>query len=141
MTTIEYLHQPGMIRQEIARKIVRIENLRRYAARLTAPVREVEVQSTPDPARMQAFLSEVADTEKEIDDLRKILEKTLDEIALYLSFLSDPLMHRVMELRYLNCLDWNQIAWQVGYYPTSVYRVHRRALKLLPPPPGAPDET
>ena len=51
MTTIEYLHQPGMIRQEIARKIVRIENLRRYAARLTAPVREVEVQSTPDPAR------------------------------------------------------------------------------------------
>ena len=85
MTTIEYLHQPGMIRQEIARKIVRIENLRRYAARLTAPVREVEVQSTPDPARMQAFLSEVADTEKEIDDLRKILEKALDEIAVYTS--------------------------------------------------------
>jgi DNA-directed RNA polymerase specialized sigma subunit len=49
-------------------------------------------------------------------------------------------MLRIMELRYLEFLDWEEIAREVGYFHTSVYRIHRRALDLLPPPPATPGE-
>ena len=140
MTTVEYLLRPKMLRAEISRKLIRVESLRRYAARLTAPVREVEVQSTPDPARMQAFLSEAADEEKAIAALRKDLKQAITDTAIYLSFLPDTQMLRIMELRYLEFLDWEEIAREVGYFHTSLYRIHRRALDLLPPPPATPGE-
>ena len=141
MTAVEYLLRPKMLRQEIVRKTARVESLRCFAARLTAPVRDVRVRSTPDPARMQAFLSEAADEEKAIAGLQKELEQAMDEIAIYLSFLPDKQMLRIMELRYLECLEWEEIARKAGYFHTSVYRIHKRALDLLPPPPGMSDGT
>ena len=139
MTVIEYLSRPEMIRREIARKTMRVETLRRYAERLTAPMREVRVRSTPDPARMQAFLSEAADEEKAIAGLQLELDRVLDETAFYLSFLPQPQIMQIMEFRYLEGMDWGEIALQTGYYLSSVYRIHRQALNMLPPPPEVPD--
>ena len=76
MTVIEYLRRPEAIRQEIARKTVRVRVLRRHAQRITSAMRDVRVKSTPDPARMQAFLSEAADEEKAIAGLQQELARS-----------------------------------------------------------------
>ena len=139
MTVIEYLSRPQKLRKQIARKLVRVESLRWFASRLTPTVREVEVKSTPDPARMQAFLSEAADEEQAVLRMRKELDRVLDETALYISYIPDSRIVRVMELRYLEGLDWQEIALEMDYFISSVYRVHRKALAMLPPPPEVPE--
>ena len=118
---------------------MRVESLRWFAARLTPTVREVEVKSTPDPARMQAFLSEAADEEQAVLRMRKELDRVLDETALYISYIPDSRIVRVMELRYLEGLDWQEIALEMDSLISSVYRVHRKALAMLPPPPEVPE--
>ena len=138
MTVTEYLQRPDKIRKEIARKRTRIEALRRFAARLTEPLQEVRVSSSPDPARMQAFLSEAADEEEDIARLQQELERVLDETAIYLSFLPDEQMVRVLGLRYMEGLTWMEIALRLDYHISAVYKIHRRALVLLPPPPEVP---
>ena len=139
MTVIEYLRRPEAIRQEIARKTVRVRVLRRHAQRITAAMRDVRVKSTPDPARMQAFLSEAADEEKAIAGLQQELAQVLDETAIYLSFLPQEQMEQILELRYLAGMEWKEIARLTGYFLSSVYRLHTQALRLLPPPPEVPD--
>ena len=140
MTTVGYLSRPEALRREIVRKQQRAEMMRRLAARLTSPLREVTVCSSPDPARMQAFLAEAADLEQEIllmeEDLRRVLAETLR----FISSLADELLIRLLELRYLDALPWTEIAGCLGYSRASVFRLHRAALDLLPPPPEDPED-
>lgn len=37
----------------------------------------------------------------------------------------------IMELRYLECLDWRGVAERSGYNPRHVYKLHGQALAML----------
>ena len=140
MTAREYLSRPEALRREIARKQVRIDTLRRLSARLTAPPREITVRSSPDPSRMQELLAEVVDGEREILLLEEKRRELLADTALYISLLPDEKLIRLMEMRYLDSMSWEEITLCLGYSPSSVFRIHQQALSLLPPPPEAPEE-
>ena len=136
MTVLEYLLRPEALRKEIARKTLRVGYLRQFADRLTSRIQEARVTSSPDPARMQAFLSEAADEETEIARLREELERVVCETAIYLSFLPDEHMIQLMELRYLDGMPWMDIAVRMDYHISAVYKINNRALEMLPPPPA-----
>ena len=134
MTVQDYLLRPELIRQEIRRKQERIESLHRYTTRLSAVLRDVRVKSTPDPAYVQAILAEIADEEQAILRLQEDLTRALADVALYISRLPAACV-TLLEVRYLDGLTWPQVMDRLGYSRTSVYRIHRQALDLLPPPP------
>lgn len=140
MTVREYLEQPETLRLEIRRKQARIETLRRLSTRFSAQLSDVRVQSSPDPARMQAFLAEAADEEREVRRLEAERVRALADAALLISALPDDRMARVMELRYLDRCRWEEIADRLECSGSAVFRLHRRALELLPSPPGTPAE-
>ena len=141
MTTREYLERPEAFRLEIGRKQNRIETLRRLAGRITAHLSDVQVRSTPDPSRMQAFLAEAADEEREILRLEEARKQALVDSALLISRLPDEKMARILELRYLDRLGWEEITEEMGCCASRVYRLHQLALEILTPPPEAPEET
>ena len=64
--------------------------------------------------------------------------RALEDTALYISSLPDERLIRVMRLRYLENLDWPEIALRMGYCASLTYALHSRALRLLPPPPEDP---
>lgn len=134
MTTQEYLLRPEVLQREIDRKQFRIAALRRYAERLSAPLQEVRVQATPDPARIQVFLAEAADEEQAVLRLQEEKLRALADVALYLSVLPDPYLP-VMESRYLEGRRWKETARRLDYSLTSVFRLQQQALEMLPPPP------
>ena len=131
MTAREYLSRPRTLLQEITRKQRRILFLRRLADSTTAPLREITVQSTADPARVQAFLAEAADEEEEIRRLEAAREQALIDAALAISLLPDEKQVMLMEMKYLDGCGWAEIASQLAFCRSRTYRLHQLALEWL----------
>ena len=141
MTALDYLGRPEALRREIAREKDRIDSLRELCTRVSARLRKVTVRSSPDPARMQDLIARIADGEQELRRLEEDLRQALADTALYISSLPDERMIRVLELRYLEGLSWEQTSQVMGYCRAGVFRYQQEALLLLPPPPADPEET
>lgn len=135
MTAREYLERPETIRREIMRRRTRIETLRRLSARFSAELSDVRVRSTPDPTRMQAFLAEAADEEREISRLEEERRRAFADSALLISRLPEEKMIRVMEMRYLDLLPWEEITDRMDISASRAYRLHQLALDILTPAP------
>ena len=141
MTVPDYLRRPEAIRREILREQKRIGVLRGLSARLTARMQQVSVRSSPDPTRLQSLMAEIVDGENEILRLQEDLKQALADTAVYISLLPEEHLIRVLEARYLDGFGWEESASRLGYSLTSVFRYHRQALLLLPPPPEVPEES
>ena len=139
MTAREYLDRPEKLRLEICRRRARIETLRRLASRFTAGFSDVRVRTSPDPSRMQSFLAEAADEEREIVLLGDKRKQALAESALLISRLPDEKMARILELRYLDRLPWEEITERMDCCASRVYRLHQLALDILTPAPEVPE--
>ena len=128
---LDFLLRPGQIEKEIRRKEHRIETLRSMAGRKMPRLEKVRVQSTPDPTRMQTLLAMAADEEKEIRDLEAEMERAWEEIALAISDIPDTLMIELLDLRYLQYRNWDEIARELVYSQGWLHKLHRRALSLV----------
>ena len=137
MTAKEYLERPEAIAREIRRKQARTETLKRLATRLGPALSDIRVQTTPDPTRVQGFLAEAADEEREIARLEEKLQEALCDSARLIARLPDEKMARILEMRYLDRLPWEEITDRMDCCASHVYRLHQLALDLLTPPPDA----
>lgn len=140
MTAKEYLQRPKQIVQEIRRKQGRIETLKRLATRLGPEMSDIRVQATPDPARIQGFLAEVADEEREIARLEEKLQEAMCDSARLIARLPNEEMARILERRYLDEWTWEEIIEEMDISRTQVYERHRIALDILTPAPETDDE-
>ena len=140
MTAKEYLQRPKQIVQEIRRKQGRIETLKRLATRLGPEMSDIRVQSTPDPARIQGFLAEAADEEREIARLEGKLQEALCDSARLIARLPNEEMARILERRYLDRWSWEEIIEEMDISRTQVFERHRTALDILTPAPETDDE-
>lgn len=140
MTAKEYLQRPKQIVQEIRRKQGRIETLKRLATRLGPEMSGIRVQTTPDPARIQGFLAEAADEEREIARLEEKLQEAMCDSARLIARLPNEEMARILERRYLDEWTWEEIIEEMDISRTQVYERHRIALDILTPAPEAEEE-
>ena len=131
MTIRECLDRPKDTELEIERKRMRIEALRRMATRFAPTLTDMRVQTTPDPSRVQEFLADAADEEAEIPGLEETREKALACVSKMISGLPDEKLLRIMELRYLDRLPWEEIIDEMDMCPSQVYRLHKKALEIL----------
>ena len=140
MTAKEYLQRPKQIVQEIRRKQGRIETLKRLATRLGPEMSDIRVQTTPDPARIQGFLAEAADEEREIARLEGKLQEAMCDSARLIARLPNEEMARILERRYLDEWTWEEIIEEMDISRTQVYERHRIALDILTPAPEVEEE-
>ena len=140
MTAKEYLERPEAIAREIRRKQARTETLKRLATRLGPALSDIRVQTTPDPTRVQGFLAEAADEEREIARLEEKLQEALCDSARLIARLPSEEMARILERRYLDRWSWEEIIEEMDISRTQVYERHRIALDILTPAPEAEEE-
>ena len=140
MTAKEYLERPEAIAREIRRKQARTETLKRLATRLGPEMSDIRVQTTPDPARIQGFLAEAADEEREIARLEEKLQEALCDSARLIARLPSEEMARILERRYLDEWTWEEIIEEMDISRTQVYERHRIALDILTPAPEVEEE-
>ena len=140
MTAREYLERPEKIAREIRRKHARIETLKRMATRFGPELTDVRVQSTPDPARMQTFLADAADEEREAARLEEKLQEAMCDSARLIARLPNGDMARILEMRYLDRMIWEEIFDEMDMGSSRVYELHRKALDILTPAPEVEEE-
>ena len=71
------------------------------------------------------------DLEYEINDDIDRLVDLKREMASLIERIPDPSYRVLLELRYLGCSRWEDIALKMGYDLRWVYRLHGRALKEM----------
>ena len=140
MTAKEYLERPEAIAREIRRKQARTETLKRLASRLGPALSDIRVQTTPDPTRVQGFLAEAADEEREIARLEEKLQEALCDSARLIARLPSEEMARILERRYLDRWSWEEIIEEMDISRTQVFERHRTALDILTPAPEVEEE-
>lgn len=133
MTARDYLAFLEELRREIVRKEERAEALRRMAVSLAPKIiGDVRVRTSPSPDRTQILIGEAVDEEKEAACLRDQYAEMLTAFSLAISALPDPLMVRILELRYLENRPWRSIACATHHSERRVFALHSGALSLLP---------
>ena len=80
--------------------------------------------------------------QRRLEQLQSTLDRAQREVAWAIGRLPNPRARTLMEMRYLSCLTWDEIAQALYASPRAALRMHQRALRqidiLLSESPGDP---
>lgn len=128
----EFLLQSQHIRARIRAKQERIRSWQELATSITAPIAG-DGGSTPsrDVKKLERYMTEVVSLENEILDQIHDLQQAERDFYTVTSQLNNPAMQLVLELRYLNGLNFMEISGRIHYSYRWVIELHRRSLQKL----------
>lgn len=118
--------------QLIDSKLRQLDQLKAYRARLPAGGSDAgPVQSgLSDPTASMA--AKITDLDWSINyEIDKLVELKESARVLFCKLDGDLRLKLIMELRYLECLDWQGVAARSGYNSRHVYKLHGQALAML----------
>lgn len=126
----EFLNGPKFTAEQIqAKKRKRTERLLAMvpgAIRYDTP----RVQSSPSD-RMSEIMGEVDELDQEIEDLRELLRLKRQEVADLSRRELDEQACRVIILRYIDGLQWRDVAAAVHKSERAVFRIHKDATDIF----------
>ena len=126
----EFLNGPKFTAEQIqAKKRKRTERLLAMvpgAIRYDTP----RVQSSPSD-RMSEIMGEVDELDQEIGDLRELLRQRRQEVADLSRRELDEQACRVIILRYIDGLQWRDVAAAVHKSERTVFRIHKDATDIF----------
>lgn len=126
----EFLNGPKFTAEQIqAKKRKRTERLLAMvpgAIRYDTP----RVQSSPSD-RMSEIMGEVDELDQEIEDLRELLRLRRQEVADLSRRELDEQACRVIILRYIDGLQWRDVAAAVHKSESTVFRIHKDAADVF----------
>ncbi len=130
MTPKEYLEQAIYLDQRINSKLTQVENLRGLANKVTTVYSDTP-SGQHDNSRLEKTIAKIIDLENDIDkdidrlvDLKKEITDTINQIH-------DHRYRTILEMRYLSCHSWEQIAVQLGYDSRHIRRMNGWALQKI----------
>ena len=129
MTAKEYLSQAFRLDQRINSKLEQVSRLRNMAVKATGSFQAERISGTSQHSPMESAVVKLIDLEYEINDDIDRLVDLKREMASLVEKIADPSYRVLLELRYLGCSRWEDIAFKMGYDLRWVYRLHGRALK------------
>ena len=74
--------------------------------------------------RLEKILYKIADKKREMQEIRLEIEDKITDI-------DDGIQSRVLYLRYIRFLKWEDICVEIGYSWRQVHRAHSQALKKM----------
>lgn len=130
MTAKEYLEQAYRLDQRINSKLEQKEALRCLATKSTASLHKNPVSSSNDNY-MEDTIIKIVDMEKEIDREIDRLVELKREITGVIDRVDNLNLQVLLELRYLCYKRWPEIAEQMYYTESNVYKMHEKALRKV----------
>lgn len=134
MTPKEYLEQAVYLDQRINSKLTQVENLRSLATKVTTVYSDSPHSSAPDCQRLEKTIAKIVDLENDINrdidtlvDLKRDITETIKKVQ-------NEKYRTLLEMRYLSCHSWEQIAVQLGYDSRHIRRMHGWALQKIKVP-------
>lgn len=118
--------------QLINSKLRQLDQLKAYRTRLPSGASDTgPVQSgLSDPTASTAVKIATLD-QSIVEDIDLLVDLKEQARKLFRRLDGNLQLKLIMELRYLECLDWGSVAKRAGYNPRHVYKLHGQALALL----------
>ena len=131
MTAKEYLGQAYRLDQRINSKLEQVLSLRDLTTKATATMSDMPGGGSRNVYRMQDIIGKIIDLENEINaDIDQLVDLKRDIVAI-IKAVENPEYQTLLELRYLCFKTWEQIAVEMNYGIDNIYRLHRKALKMV----------
>ena len=128
MTAKEYMNQARYLDLRIRSKVAQIDRLNDLATHVTSTISDMPKSSSPDPSRMETTICKIVDLERDITedlghlmDLKQELQQVVDGV-------SRPEYQVILQKRYLEMEQWEDIASDMNYDVRYVQKLHGRAL-------------
>lgn len=113
-------------------KIRQLDQLRRYRGRLPTYKGQESVQSgsVGDPTASIAL--KIVQLDEEIaQDIERLMDLKAEVRRLFTKLDDDLKYKSVMELRYLECMSWREVAQSLHFSYKHVFKLHGEALRRL----------
>ena len=127
MTARTLLDRIREIRSSIAYRNEKIEDLEELACNTTSQLTGMPRGGGADHSPMATAICEKIDLEREIAELTEERNRLIAKLDL----IGDEDLERLLMLRYVRGLKWEQIMTKMGYSETQIHRLHRKALTIL----------
>ena len=119
----------------LLKNIKRLEDkkleLRTTAEKMVANISNDPISTSLEQDKMANTVAEMVDVENLISDQLKQSYAILKDIEVAISKLPDERDRYLINLRYIECKEWNEIAEDMSYSWGQIHRIHAEALKRL----------
>jgi hypothetical protein len=133
MTAKEFLSQAWRIDMRINSKLEQVRSLRELATKATSTISDMPRPATRNFHHMEDVLAKIIDLESDINaDIERLVD-TKRTIAEALARLQLTEYRTLLELRYICCKTWEEIAAEMYYSVRHTHRVHGEALREFAP--------
>ena len=141
MTAKDFLEQVRYVDRAIDSKLEQVERLRNESTKATSLVSDMPRSSSPNLQRLEDTIIKIIDLEHEINrdidwlvDLKKAARVSINAMT-------NPDERLILELRYMCYKTWPEIAEEMGFSESNVYRLHGLALAnfIVPDDPSGHD--
>lgn len=131
MTAREYLDQAYKLDQRISSKLEQISVLNDLAQKTTGVITGMPHSPNHGGSRVSDAVDRIVDLQNEIQrDVAELVDIKRG-IMHVIKAVDDVDCRLLLEMRYLCYRSWEQIAVNMGYCIDNVFRVHRKALRLV----------
>ena len=125
------LNEVRELRRELVNGEQKLRTLREQMARLTARLDGLpHAQATTSP--LELLTVKIVDLERELDEMRGRMETSSAQLTYRLSFVPlTPREFSVAVLRYVSCMNFRDIQFELRMSDATVFFHHRNALKKI----------
>ena len=131
MTAQEYFNQAYKLDQRINSKIEQLAKLNDLAHKATATYTGMPHSPNKGSQTMANTIDRIIDLQNEINQDIDTLVDLKMELRSVIEAVDSTEYQLILEERYLNWKSWEQIAVDMNYSIDNVFRVHRKALRLV----------
>lgn len=131
MTAKQYLKQARYLDERINTKIAQVSSLHDLATKATSTLSDMPGSPTRNTHRMEDIIIKILMLENEINADIDHLVDLKDEILSVIKAVDDEECRLLLEKRYLNFEQWEDIATEMCTGVKNIYRLHDKALKML----------
>lgn len=130
MNAKEFLRQAIWLDKLIDSKIEQLEKLEALSQKTTVDLSKEKVSGgSGATSSMENVVVKIVELKKEINnDIDRLID-IKREIGEIISRLDDPSYQLILEMRYVNNRDWEDIVYELGLDKRWVLRLHARALE------------
>ncbi len=131
MNAKEYLSQAYDQSQRIQRKRNQLETLHELSTSTTSRISDMPRSGSPDPQRLEGVLAKIADLECEIAADEKRMVDCKSAVADLIAQVQDTQQMKILMSRYIDFLDWGEIASKLAIGRSWALKQHRQAIEYL----------
>lgn len=131
MTAKQYLKRARYLDERINTKIAQVSSLHDLATKATSILSDMPGSPTRNTHRMEDIIIKILMLENEINADIDHLVDLKDEILSVIKAVDDEECRLLLEKRYLNFEQWEDIAAEMCTGVKNIYRLHDKALKML----------